>query len=202
VTRTTRPRSAIVPALLSATLLLAGCGGSGPAEQVAVPAPSATASGAAVATTVSATGAGATPTAGATAGPTAVAGTKVAATTASASATATPKPAAGPVPIVLDPKSIYDNWALADSTSHSVVLLISSDSCHGGPQITLNETATSVTILITEQLFGPFDCHGILKIVREVASLEHPLGKRYLEGCRPMQEKTGARVNCRTAKSP
>jgi hypothetical protein len=198
VTRTTRPRSAIVPAVVATALLLSGCGGSGHAEQVAVPAPTATPAAGAVTTTVSATGA--TPTAGATTGPTAVAGTKVATTTAGA--TSTPKPsAAGPVPFVLDPKSIYDNWALAASTNHSVVLLISSDSCHGGPQITLNETATSVTILITEQLFGPFDCHGILKIVREVASLEQPLGKRYLEGCRPMREKAGGRVNCRTAKS-
>jgi hypothetical protein len=199
VTSTTRPRSAIVPALLAAALLLSGCGGSGHAEQVAVPAPTATPAPGAVTTTVSATGA--TPTAaGATAGPTAVAGTKVATTTAGA--TSSPKPsAAGPVPFVLDPKSIYDNWALAGSTNHSIVLLISSDSCHGGPQITLNETATSVTILITEQLFGPFDCHGILKLVREVASIEHPLGKRYLEGCRPTQEKAGTRVNCRTAKS-
>jgi hypothetical protein len=121
----------------------------------------------------------------------------LAASTPRPSATASPA-ALGPVGLVLDPKSIYDNWALAANTNHSVVLLISSDSCHGGPQISLDETATSVTILITEQLFGPFDCHGVLKIVREVASLQHPLGKRYLEGCRPMQEKDGARVNCRT----
>jgi len=40
------------------------------------------------------------------------------------------------------------------------------DDHHGGPQLGVEETATSVTILITEQLFGPPDCHGTLKIVR------------------------------------
>src|SRR5437016_677705 len=115
-------------------------------------------------------------------------------------AAATKSPALGPVPLVLDPAAVYDNWSVAEVTNHSVVLTITSNSCHGGPQLEVDETATSVTILITEQLFAPAGCHGVLKIVREVASIASPLGKRYLEGCRPMQERVGTRVNCRTVK--
>ena len=199
MTGTSRARRAAVPAL-SLVLALSSCGGSGHTDQAGAPGAPTITPAAAPAVSKSTPPGVTAPSSGAAA-PSSAASTPAVAPTPTRTAAATASPALGPVPVVLDPAAVYDNWSVAELTNHSVVVWVASNSCHGGPQLGVEETATSVTILITEQLFGPPDCHGTLKIVRLVASIATPLAKRYLEGCRPMQEKVGTRVNCRTAKS-
>jgi hypothetical protein len=199
MTRTTRARRAAVPAF-SLVLVLSSCGGSGHTDLAGAPgAPTITP--AATPAVSNPTPQALTASMSGTAAPSSAASPPTGAPTPTRTAAATTTPTLGPVPVVLDPAAVYDNWSVSELTSHSVVVIVASNSCHGGPQLGVEETATSVTILITEQLFGPPDCHGSLKIVRLVASMASPLGKRYLEGCRPMQEKLGTRVNCRRVKS-
>jgi hypothetical protein len=186
------------------SLALSSCGGSGHAEQASAPtAPSVVSSssvptspGSAATTTGVSTSAGSS--AGSADAPGGSAGAKAPAATKGGAASAARVP--GPVPLNLDPTAVYDDWTFTGSSAATIQLDIKDNSCNGVPNTSVTETATSVTILVTEQVLhdGNPACKGVPKAVGMLASILAPLGKRFLEGCRPALEKAGRKVNCRT----